>query len=104
MPPEAYFPTALDDAMTVWKAALKMMDPKNMAIFGTSAGGALTLEMVLRAKQDGLPLPAAIAPGTPMSDVTKVGEFVPDHCVGRQRACVARRFLRCRRQILCERS
>jgi epsilon-lactone hydrolase len=74
MPPEAYFPTALDDAMTVWKAALKMMDPKNMAIFGTSAGGALTLEMVLRAKQDGLPLPAAIAPGTPMSDVTKVGD------------------------------
>ncbi len=74
MPPEAYFPAALDDAMTVWKAALKMADPKNMAIFGTSAGGALTLEMVLRAKQERLPLPAAIAPGTPMSDLTKVGD------------------------------
>jgi monoterpene epsilon-lactone hydrolase len=74
MPPDAYFPAALDDAMTVWKAALKMADPKNMAIFGTSAGGALTLEMVLRAKQEGLPLPGAIAPGTPMSDVTKVGD------------------------------
>jgi acetyl esterase/lipase len=74
MPPEAYFPAALDDAMTVWKAAVKMADPKNMAIFGTSAGGSLTLEMVLRAKRDGLPLPAAIAPGTPMSDVTKVGD------------------------------
>ena len=74
MPPDAYFPAALDDAMTVWKAALKMADPKNMAIFGSSAGGALTLEMVLRAKQDGLPLPGAIAPGTPMSDVTKVGD------------------------------
>jgi epsilon-lactone hydrolase len=60
--------------MTVWKAALKTADPKNMAIFGSSAGGALTLEMVLRAKQEGLPLPAAIAPGTPMSDVTKVGD------------------------------
>lgn len=74
MPPEAYFPAALDDAMTVWKAALKQADPKNMAIFGASAGGALTLEMVLRAKHEGLPLPAAIAPGTPMSDVTKVGD------------------------------
>ncbi len=74
MPPDAYFPAALDDAMTVWKAAVKMADPRNMAIFGTSAGGALTLEMVLRAKQEGLPLPAAIAPGTPMSDVTKVGD------------------------------
>ncbi len=74
MPPDAYFPAALDDAMTVWKAALKQADPKNMAIFGGSAGGALTLEMVLRAKQEGLPLPAAIAPGTPMADVTKVGD------------------------------
>jgi epsilon-lactone hydrolase len=74
MPPDAYFPAALDDAMTVWKAALKMADPRNMAIFGSSAGGALTLEMVLRAKQEGLPLPGAIAPGTPMSDATKVGD------------------------------
>jgi acetyl esterase/lipase len=45
-----------------------------MAIFGTSAGGALTLEMVLKATELGLPLPGAIAPGTPMSDVTKVGD------------------------------
>ncbi len=74
MPPEAYFPAALDDAMAVWKAATGMADPKKMAIFGTSAGGALTLEMVLRAKQDGLPLPAAIAAGTPMSDVTNTGD------------------------------
>ena len=74
MPPDAYFPAALDDAMAVWKVAVTMADPKKTAIFGTSAGGALTLEMILRAKQDGLPLPAAIAPGTPMSDVTKVGD------------------------------
>jgi acetyl esterase/lipase len=74
MPPDAYFPAALDDAMTVWKAALKMEKPQNMAIFGTSAGGALTLEMILRAKQLGLPLPGAIAPGTPMSDSTKTGD------------------------------
>jgi acetyl esterase/lipase len=45
-----------------------------MAIFGTSAGGALTLSMVLRAKQEGLPLPAAIASGTPMSDLTGRGD------------------------------
>jgi epsilon-lactone hydrolase len=30
--------------------------------------------MVLRAKQDKLPLPAAIAPGTPMSDLTGSGD------------------------------
>jgi epsilon-lactone hydrolase len=74
MPPEGYFPAALDDAMTVYKAALKTSAPRNMAVFGTSAGGALVLEMMLRAKQERLPLPGAIAPGTPMSDVTKTGD------------------------------
>ncbi len=74
MPPEAYFPAALDDGLTVYKNAIKTTDPKNIAIFGSSAGGALTLEMILKAKQDGVPLPGAIAPGTPMSDVTKVGD------------------------------
>jgi monoterpene epsilon-lactone hydrolase len=74
MPPEAYFPAALDDGMVVYQHLLKTTAANNIAIFGTSAGGALTLQMVLRAKQLGLPMPAAIAPGTPMSDVTKVGD------------------------------
>jgi acetyl esterase/lipase len=74
MPPEAYFPGALDDAMTVYQAILKTTNPGNLAVFGTSAGGALVLEMMLRAKQLGLKLPGAIAPGTPMSDVTKTGD------------------------------
>jgi monoterpene epsilon-lactone hydrolase len=74
MPPEAYFPAALDDGMTVYKSLLKTTDPKRIAVFGSSAGGALTLEMMLKAKQDGLPMPGAIAPGTPMADVTKVGD------------------------------
>jgi acetyl esterase/lipase len=73
-PPDSPYPAALDDAMAVWKAAVKMASPKNMAIFGTSAGGALTLSMILRAKKEGLPLPAAIAPGTPMSDLTGTGD------------------------------
>ena len=51
-----------------------MAPPKNMAIFGTSTGGAMTLAMVLRAKAENLPLPGAIAPGTPWSDIDKVGD------------------------------
>ncbi len=74
MPPEAYFPAALDDAMTIYRSLIKSGNPKNVAVFGTSAGGALVLEMMLRAKQAGLPMPGAIAPGTPMSDVTKTGD------------------------------
>src|SRR5213075_234457 len=74
VPPEHPYPAPLDDAMTAWKAASKMAPPKNMAIFGSSAGGNLTLAMVLRAKQEGLSLPAAIAPGTPMSDLSGAGD------------------------------
>ena len=74
MPPTAYFPAALDDGITVYKNLLKTMQPKNIGFIGTSAGGALVLEMGLRAKQLNLPAPGAIASGTPMSDVTKVGD------------------------------
>ena len=74
MPPEAYFPAALDDAMTVYRAVLKTTAPRKVAVFGSSAGGALTLAMMLRAKAEGLPMPGAIAPGTPMADATEHGD------------------------------
>ncbi|MDH6263410.1 alpha/beta hydrolase fold domain-containing protein [Bradyrhizobium sp. BR13661] len=50
MPPEAFFPAALDDGMTVYKTLLKTTDPKQIAVFDSAAGGALTLEMMLKAK------------------------------------------------------
>ena len=74
MPPDFPYPAAMDDAMAVWKEAVKTANPRNMAIFGTSTGGAMTLAMVLRAKAENLPLPAAIAPGTPWSDIAKIGD------------------------------
>lgn len=73
-PPEFRYPAALDDAVSAWKGALDMAAPNKMAIFGASAGGALTLSTVLRLKQEGLALPAAIAPGTPMADLTRTGD------------------------------
>jgi epsilon-lactone hydrolase len=74
MPPDFPYPAALDDAMAVWKEVVKTTNPKNIAIFGTSTGGGMTLAMVLRAEKEGLPLPAATAPGTPWSDMTKTGD------------------------------
>jgi acetyl esterase/lipase len=74
MPPDAPYPAAMDDAMAVWRAAVKLEKPRNMAIFGTSTGGGMTLAMVLRARTEGLPLPAAIAPGTPWADLTETGD------------------------------
>jgi len=74
MPPDAPYPAAMDDAMAVWTAALAMQDPSRMAIVGTSTGGGMALAMILRAKQEGLALPAAIAPGTPWADLTETGD------------------------------
>lgn len=74
MPPTAFFPAALNDGMTVWKELLKTNNPKNIGFFGTSAGGALVLQMALKSKQTKLRLPAALAAGTPMSDLTKTGD------------------------------
>ena len=74
MPPDAPYPAGLDDAMAVWKAALAVHDPRRMAIVGTSAGGGLTLAMILRAKREGLALPAAIAPYSPWADLTETGD------------------------------
>ena len=61
MPPDFPYPAALDDAIAVWKEVIKSANAKNVAIFGTSTG-------------EGLPLPAATAPGTPWSDLTKTGD------------------------------
>jgi acetyl esterase/lipase len=74
MAPDFPFPAALDDAMAVWRALIAGNDPRKMAIFGSSAGGGLTLAMVMRAKAEKLALPAAIAPGTPWVDLTGDGD------------------------------
>jgi acetyl esterase/lipase len=74
MAPDFPFPAALDDVVAVWRTLVKTQDPRGMAIFGTSAGGGLTLATVLRARAEGLPLPAAMAPGTPWADLTAAGD------------------------------
>ena len=87
MPPDFPYPAAMDDAMAVWRAALTMAKPADMAVFGTSTGGGMTLALVQRAIAEHLPLPAAIAPGTPWSDLSRTGdslntnEYVDDQLV-----------------------
>ena len=74
MPPDAPYPAAMDDAAAAWRAMLTMQKPQNMAVFGTSTGGGMTLALMLRAKAEGLTLPAAIGLGTPWSDMTETGD------------------------------
>ena len=74
MPPDHPFPAAMDDADAVWRAVVHEHDPANMAVFGTSTGGGMTLLLVQRARAEHLPLPAAIAPGTPWADLSDTGD------------------------------
>jgi len=74
MPPDHPYPAAMDDAMAVWKELARREKPANMGVFGTSTGGGMTLALVQRIKEDNQPLPAAIAPGTPWSDLTDTGD------------------------------
>ncbi len=43
-------------------------------VAGTSTGGGMALALMLRAKAEGVPLPAAMAPGTPWADLTETGD------------------------------
>ena len=81
MPPDYPYPASMDDAMAVYRELLKTYPPEKIGVFGTSTGGGMTLALVLRCKKEGLPLPGAIAPGTPWSDLTRTGDsyFTNDH-------------------------
>ena len=74
MPPDAPFPAAMDDATAAWRAVVATTDPRHIAVEGTSSGGGMVLALMLRAKAEGLPMPGAIAPCTPWSDMTETGD------------------------------
>lgn len=99
MPPEAYFPAALDDAVTVYKAATKMADPKKMAIFGTSACADVGDDPA----GEGGRRAAAGGDRFGHADVRRDerGGQLSDQRAGGQRAGVPRRVLRCGSEVLC---
>ena len=74
MPPDAPYPAAMDDVTSAWRALVATTDPRRIAVEGTSTGGGMTLALMLRAKAEGLPLPGAMAPGSPWSDMTGTGD------------------------------
>src|SRR6266481_8325728 len=74
MPPDHPYPAGLNDCMKVWRATAEINDPQKLGLFGSSAGAGMALAMILRAKEEGLPLPAALAIGTPWVDLTETGD------------------------------
>lgn len=73
-PPLHPFPAAVDDAVAVWKELIKTQSPESTAMFGTSAGGNLTLATTLKLQELGLPIPGALFAGTPAVDLKETSD------------------------------
>lgn len=72
--PEYSYPAAVDDTVAVFKELLKTYQPKNIGLFGTSAGAILTGEVTARLKRDGLPLPGALGIFSGTGDMARAGD------------------------------
>jgi epsilon-lactone hydrolase len=66
--PENPFPAAVEDVVAVYKELLKSYKPRQIGIFGTSAGAILTGEVTSQLKKSGLPLPGALGMFSTLAD------------------------------------
>jgi len=74
MPPLHPYPASLDDCVAVYRKALEERAPEDIFVGGGSAGGNLAAALMLRAKDAGLPMPAALVLNTPEVDLTESGD------------------------------
>ena len=76
MAPEHPFPAAVNDTIAVYKELLKTYKPKNIGIYGTSAGAILTGEVTAKIKQLGLPMPGATGVFSGAGDFSVAGDSI----------------------------
>ena len=73
--PEHRYPAALDDAVAAYRWLLDQGVPHtSVAVAGDSAGGGLALALILRARDEGLPRPAAAVAFSPWTDLAGTTE------------------------------
>jgi monoterpene epsilon-lactone hydrolase len=72
--PEHPFPAPIEDVVAVYKDLLKTYEPRNIAIYGSSAGAILTAEVAVKIKQLGLPLPGALGIFSGGGDFSQIGD------------------------------
>jgi len=69
--PEHPFPAAVEDGAAAWQGLLESgIDPARAVIGGDSAGGGLTVAVLVKARDDGLPMPAGGLCISPWTDMT----------------------------------
>lgn len=72
--PEHPFPAAVDDTVAVYRELLKTHKPRNVGLFGTSAGAILTPQVAVRLKRLGQPLPGALGVFSGAGDLSQPGD------------------------------
>lgn len=72
--PEHPFPAALEDALAAWRGLLASgFAPRDLVVAGDSAGGGLSLALVLSLRDSGEPLPSAVVCVSPWTDLAASG-------------------------------
>ena len=75
--PEHRYPAALDDCMAAYRWLLEQgFDASRILFAGDSAGGNLTLALLLRTRDEALPQPAGAVALSPVADFTFSGDSV----------------------------
>ncbi|HXY94126.1 MAG TPA: alpha/beta hydrolase [Acidimicrobiia bacterium] len=74
MPPDFPYPTPLDDCLAVYRAVLELRSPDRIVVGGASAGGNLAAALLLKARAEGLPMPACLVLISPEVDLTESGD------------------------------
>ncbi|MBC7273042.1 alpha/beta hydrolase [Streptomyces albogriseolus] len=73
--PEHPFPAQIEDAAAVYRALLDQgFASRNVLTAGDSAGGNLAISVVLRLRDDGVPLPGAVIAFSPWLDMEHTGD------------------------------
>ncbi|WP_420137550.1 alpha/beta hydrolase [Sphingomonas sp.] len=73
-PPEHPYPAALDDTLAAYAHVLDHHPPERVVVGGRSAGGNLAVALLLRARDEGLPMPAGLVLLSPEVDLTESGD------------------------------
>lgn len=72
--PDHPYPAGLDDCVAAYREVLRRYPATAVVVGGSSAGGNLAAALMLRARDEGLPLPAALLLLTPALDLTFAGD------------------------------
>jgi monoterpene epsilon-lactone hydrolase len=74
MPPDHPYPAGLDDCLAAYAVEVERRGAQNIVVGGGSAGAYFAAALLLRARDEGLPMPAGAVLLTPKLDMTESGD------------------------------